>query len=296
MSPSTSCQPGAPGWFARMVALPTTHGQVDVGGAQVHYRCWNPDDVEKPLLLFVHGFLAHSHWWDFVAPFLIGKFCVVAMDFSGMGESSHRDAYTAELWSDEIVAIVRHLDRGPASLVAHSFGGARALEACSVYPALFNQLIVLDAYIHFDDHPPLKSGYGPARQPRFFADIQSAMARYRLVPEQPVLDYILSYLAQHSLTRSHRGWTWKFDQCKLGSLERAPDSTLMLTSLGVPTTLVHGQYSRLASPRHMQRVNALLRVGRGVVEIPEAHHHVMLDQPLAIVACLRTLLSSTSIS
>ena len=26
------------------------------------------------------------------------------------------------------------------------------------------------------------------------------------------------------------------------------------------------------------------------IEIPEAHHHIMLDQPLAFVAALRTLL------
>jgi len=29
-----------------------------------------------------------------------------------------------------------------------------------------------------------------------------------------------------------------------------------------------------------------------VVEVPEARHHVMLDQPLAFVAALRTLLDS----
>jgi pimeloyl-ACP methyl ester carboxylesterase len=39
-------------------------------------------------------------------------------------------------------------------------------------------------------------------------------------------------------------------------------------------------------------MSSLLGPSAPIVEVPEAQHHVMLDQPLAFVAALRTLLQS----
>ncbi len=38
-------------------------------------------------------------------------------------------------------------------------------------------------------------------------------------------------------------------------------------------------------------MNELLGRNAPFVEIPQAHHHVMLDQPLALIAALRALLA-----
>ena len=40
-----------------------------------------------------------------------------------------------------------------------------------------------------------------------------------------------------------------------------------------------------------ERIVACLRHGRGPIVIPQAHHYLMLDQPLALVAALRALLA-----
>jgi len=59
------------------------------------------------------------------------------------------------------------------------------------------------------------------------------------------------------------------------------------------------QPERLAAPEWFVRAVAqptlshcALFEGRGPVVIPEAGHHLMMDQPLALVASLRSLLQS----
>jgi len=42
----------------------------------------------KPGLLLVHGGFAHAHWWDFPSLlFFTDRYCVAAIDLSGMGDS-----------------------------------------------------------------------------------------------------------------------------------------------------------------------------------------------------------------
>jgi pimeloyl-ACP methyl ester carboxylesterase len=35
----------------------------------MHYLEWQGPPV-APVVVVLHGFLAHAHWWDFVAPWL----------------------------------------------------------------------------------------------------------------------------------------------------------------------------------------------------------------------------------
>jgi pimeloyl-ACP methyl ester carboxylesterase len=246
-------------------------------------------DHDKPPLLFVHGFLAHSHWWDFIAPFFLDKFRVYALDFSGMGDSGHRHVYDIATWRDEIAAVARHVGRGRVTLVAHSFGGARAVEACASYPELFQQLVILDSYLHFEDNTKRPNRFEPSTTLRRYADLASAMARYRLIPEQDAPAYIKDHLARHSLRSYHNGWGWKFDEQSLVAPRNEPDSTQMLTELAVPVSLVFAQYSKIATRERMKRLAQLIPDCRGIIEIPDAHHHLFLDHPLVVVACLRTL-------
>ena len=75
----------APEWFEWAVSRPRASHFADADGTRIHYASWNAGDTGKPGLLFLHGFLGHSHWWDFIAPFFTDRFRVYALDFSGMG-------------------------------------------------------------------------------------------------------------------------------------------------------------------------------------------------------------------
>jgi pimeloyl-ACP methyl ester carboxylesterase len=59
-----------------------------------------------------------------------------------------------------------------------------------------------------------------------------------------------------------------------------------------PLVVIRGGRSQLFQPEDAAYLLSLIGPGSRYVEIPEAEHHVMIDQPLAFVAALRALLAA----
>src|SRR5262245_10651155 len=118
----TEKQHTAPAWFTQAVSTPVQDRFVSVDHCRIHYLRWGR--AGKPGLCFVHGGVAHAHWWDWVAPFFTGAFSVVALDLGGMGDSGHRDRYRLDTFAKEVAEVCAHagFDDGPV-VVGHSFGG-----------------------------------------------------------------------------------------------------------------------------------------------------------------------------
>src|SRR5690606_13264894 len=105
----------------------TSHHAVTPDGVRIHYVCWNEHERDKPALLFVHGYRAHTHVWDFIAPFFTNQFRVVALDLSGMGDSDWRENYDYSIFKDDMLAVIDAAQLAPVTLVGHSFGGSRLI-------------------------------------------------------------------------------------------------------------------------------------------------------------------------
>jgi hypothetical protein len=63
-----------------------------------------------------------------------------------------------------------------------------------------------------------------------------------------------------------------------------------LQAVGCRAALIFGEKSALVSRETASYMSSLMGPRAPVVEVPEARHHVMLDQPLGFVAALRMLL------
>jgi len=277
-----------PDWLLRAVAAPTTSHFADCAGALVHYRCWNAGDTAKPVLLFAHGYRGHSHWWDFIAPYFVDRFRVVAMDFSGMGRSGPRPVYSAESFTGDLIGIL-DAGLGPATVVGHSYGGVRTLQACAERPDLIRHAIILDSRVRFHDVDEVVQHGGGSAKGRLCASYEDIRARYRVLPDQPLpIPAAFEHVAFHSITRCEEGWRWQFDPA-LPSAVSEPDGEAMLDRIDVPVDYVYGEESAAVEPWRAQRIAARLRRCRGAIGIPQSHHHLMLDQPLALVAVLRAL-------
>jgi pimeloyl-ACP methyl ester carboxylesterase len=59
-----------------------------------------------------------------------------------------------------------------------------------------------------------------------------------------------------------------------------------------PMALVWGSRSRIYQDDTLARARTILPKATPFVQLPEAAHHLMVDQPLAYVAVLRALLAS----
>ena len=209
-----------PDWFRRAMAVPRDRGEVVVDGCPIRYLRWG--DPAKPGVVFVHGFLAHSRCFAFIAPFLTRDHHVVAYDVSGYGDSGYRTHYTETVRARELLAVAEHagmhLAPTPPTIVAHSYGATIAMDAIQHFGASFGGLVVCDVLMLRPDRlRAFRATASITAEPRkeaprrIYPDLASAMQRFRLAPPQSVEQpFLMEYIARHSLVPYEGGWSWKF--------------------------------------------------------------------------------------
>jgi len=282
-------QTAAPEWFTRAIAAPAESRFAQVDGTPIHYLSWNAADTHKPALLFAHGFRAHARWWSFIAPFFLSRFRIVSLDFAGMGDSGSRPEYLPLGFAHDIIGVLDHAGIGKATLIGHSFGGGRVARASAEFPERVTRTVIIDSHMRLSDEKRSTRPFeiGPRR---VYPTFEAARARFRLVPpENRTAPCILDYVARHSLKEIEGGWTWKFDERLMPKHDDAKARDI-LGAIQAPVTFIYGDASAIVSRQHAHDIVSCLRNGHGPIAIPESHHHVLLDQPLSLVAALRGVL------
>ncbi len=280
-----------PEWFTNAVNTAYDSRIVEVQGCPIHYLRWG--DPGKPGLLLVHGNGAHAHWWDFIAPFFLDHYCVAALDLSGMGDSGHRETYSAEIFAEEMMAVCNDAEFSDKPIIiGHSFGGFVSMMTGTLFGEQLTGVVLVDSPVRPPDYKwekdPTKA---PIRPKKIYEDYQQAKARFRLMPSQPCENhYILEYIADQSLVKVAGGWTWKFDD-QLFKRSKRVDLAENLSSMPCRIGVIYGEKSKLFSQEIADYMFQVLDSSVPFVSIPEAHHHLMLDQPLAFISVLRTLLA-----
>ncbi len=281
----------SPNWFATHLEQQPTVADFELEGARLSYRHWRDDD--KPGLVFVHGHAAHARWWDFIAPAFQDTYSVAALDLSGSGDSDHRAAYSPQLFAREIIGCIESSGMGTATVVGHSFGGTLTRSTAFLYPERINAVILADSHI-----PTQKGARRPPPLPRGavrnYPSLAEAVRRFRLRPPQPPPeDFILNYIAEHSIKETAEGWCFKYDSAVFAKMTGDGDLPVaadMIRSLQPPVALIYGALSRFFPPSVVATLPDLLPAEL-TIGIPQAHHHVFLDQPRLFIDALENLLS-----
>jgi len=283
----------SPAWFQRALKAPYEDRVIGVAGADVHYLAWDLGSG-KPGLIFVHGNGAHAHWWTFLAPFFLDHYAAAAIDLTGAGDSGRRDHYTPEQFAEEVISVARDAGFGADTVVVgHSFGGYITLKTGLLYHDEIEGIVLVDSAVR---PPDFKWERDPRRSPikpkRVYATFEEALARFRLMPPQECEnDYVLDYIGRNSLTQVEGGWTWKFDDGMFSKFEFGTNMHEDLARLRCRVGVLYGEKSYLFSQEIADYMFKVLDESVPFVGIPEARHHLFLDQPLAFVSALRTLLA-----
>ena len=286
----------APDWFQKAIAAKAESRYVDVRDCTIHYLLWQPEDdvVDPGGILLLHGGGAHAHWWGHIAPFFRNGYRVAAMDLSGMGDSGDRPENNSTFRAEEAYAVVRDAGLGDRIyLVGHSFGGVMAMRFASLFSEMLAGLVIADSPLY----PPgesddARSRANPTGEARIYSSFEEAVARFRLRPPQPhTPDYIVEYIARHSVREVDGGFTWKFDNQAMHGRRFAEPFHEHLSIANCRSAFFWAENSSLVTDEMARYTMSLMGPEAPIVVIPDAHHHMILDQPLAFVAALRTLLA-----
>ena len=117
-------------------------------------------------------------------------------------------------------------------------------------------------------------------------------------PPQPVGEpFLMDYMAYHALCREGTDWTWKFSP----AVFKRDNSHRLWLEIGPRVVaapgkraIIHGEASQLFTPDSRRYLDELGGGDIPVIAVPEAQHHLMLDQPLAFTAALHAVLEQWS--
>lgn len=279
----------APDWFRENLRHPGESRYATLNDRAVHFLTWNWEQVDWPTLLFVHGFSGHAHWWSFLVPFFTDRYRVVAIDLPGMGDSAAQPEYSDECFARGILAVVEQHRIAAPILIGHSFGGGQSIRAMGLAPERFQRGIVVDSLVRFSPEPsaPLIEG---RTSHRLHPTREACLERFRLSPPQPDADpCLVEFIAHHSCTRSEGGWHWKFDP-GLRNFGEIKD-TVLQQKVRARVDCIYGELSMFTSDNRPRRILETFPNAGELVIVPGAHHHLMLDRPLQLVAAIKGLLA-----
>jgi pimeloyl-ACP methyl ester carboxylesterase len=261
-------------------------------GVGLHCLEWTPEsDVHRasPVIL-LHGGGANAHWWDHLAAPLAEKRRVYALDFRGHGDSTFPDDLRVGAFNDDLEALVRRLDREDLFLIGHSLGAAVALDHASRFPA--TRGIALIDLARGGSHGSGRRARLALTLRRNYRSREDAIDRFQFLPESShASESLRRYVAEQSVQEEEDGrFGFKFDPRWFGLPSRPrPD----LASVACPTLLVRGAESALL-PREAA-IEFTEGVARGrLIEVPDAGHHVLIDQPSALLHHLQNFLNECS--
>ena len=282
-----------PYWFEEALKNAPKSHNLQVMDCNIHYLRWGPEVSDLNGILFIHGASAHAHWWDFIAPFFCDNRPVAALDLSGMGDSGWRDRYGSAVHVPEIDAVLHDAKLGEKPIiVGYSFGGFMTMCYGHTHSAEISGAVIVDSPLRPENRPTEeKSRYfdPPARPPnRVFTDKEEMVYRFRPIPPQ-ICDneYIVEHIARHSLKECDGGYTWKFDpSARIAGLHDEPLEDY-LRGLTCPKAMIYGEESAIFGPDVVEYMSSIFDSANPMISIPDAQHHLMLDQPLAFITALR---------
>ena len=298
LAPFAGARLPAPDWYRDAMAKRPETASVPIDGYATELLTWG--ERGKPGLLLLHGNGAHAGWWRFIAPFLASDHRVAAFSWAGMGGSAHRPDYSVDGFVTQLLgaADAAGLFEAAAApvVVGHSFGGFPMMAMAGQHGARFGGVVIVDTPFRAPGEPGGRPPNAGERTHRIYPTLTAALARFRLAPTQSCANlFIADDIARGSLVETiapdgSPGWTWAFDPY-LWSRFTIGDARTLLVAPQCPVALIWGERSALMPPATIATMRTQLPPGSPAFAIPDAAHHVMIDQPLAFVAALRGLLA-----
>lgn len=249
-------------------------------GAALHYEV----EGDGPTVVFLHPGLWDSRTWAPQVPtFVAAGYRVVRYDFRGYGRSSRLDG-TLFRPTEDLLALLDHLEIDQAALVGCSVGGGVAIDMAIEHPDRVWALVpVTSALTGFEEDEVEVAWYEAATEGVDEAieagELERAQLRILAVWAPLGFDDAggrairdIAFDNRHELTQDESGWQ--------GS---EPPAASRLHAIDAPTLVVKAEHD----PPFMRRCNDLIAAGISgarIVQIDDADHVPNLRRPEAFDA------------
>ncbi|WP_310476576.1 proline iminopeptidase-family hydrolase [Sandarakinorhabdus sp.] len=289
---------------------PDQEAMVPVDGGRIYVRVNGALAARKPPILFIHGGPGSSHWSWLNATALADERAVILYDQLDCGRSDRPGNpanWTVARYLSEIEAIRAHFGINRWHVLGGSWGGTLALEYGATKPAALAGLVLQSPLISTDiwlrDAADLKAAMPadvrdlldrcdtPGAAPQAACDAATAAFYARHVRQvQPPVD-IAAYRDALPVPFAEPLYNHMWGRAEFtctGTLKDY-DGQPLLDQLDAKRTLFVAGVDDEARPETV--ANFAIAAGARFEAIPQAAHSIMLDNPEAYLALLRSWLS-----
>lgn len=130
---------------------------IDIMGASHTYELTPSTKVQRPVLVFIHGWLLSSRYWQPLVQLFRSDYQCLIYDLKGFGDSSsppdaarsdsteNTRTYGLKTYAKDLEILLEKLNIESAWLIGHSLGGSIALWAADIFPDKVEGVICINS-------------------------------------------------------------------------------------------------------------------------------------------------------
>ncbi len=278
--------------------------KINIRGVFHKYRLTQATSHPRTLV-FIHGWLLSSCYWQSIVDQLSPKFQCLTYDLRGFGDSQPNSSqagrelgYTPAAYAEDLGILLDKLDLKSVWVVGHSLGGNIALWAAAQMPERLRGVICVNAgggiYIQKEFERFRQAGTWMVQQRRWW---------WRYVP---MLD--LAFTRMNVVRPIARKWGRQrivdflnaYSEAAVGSLlestteDRVHQLPHVVSQLQQPAYFIAGSGDTVMEPkyvRHLASFHPLFQNGKeNTIELPHCGHLAMLEQSELLAREIRRIL------
>jgi 3-oxoadipate enol-lactonase len=265
--PAYSQKPEKP---AKPAPIEKHSGYLDVGGSKIYYE----ECGAGAAVVLLHDGLLHSVTWDAEWEPLCRKYHAVRYDRRGYGKSDLPKSQFSP--TEDLYALLAHLNIGHAILVGNSSGGALAIDFALAHPDMVEGLFLIGPVVDgMDVSPAFEERGSKNNAPLADGDVKAAAENWSKDPyilgegHEAARKRLYEVLVDNPQNLKHTG---EFQ------IHNSPPSVSRLAEIHVPTLILVGEFDISDVHAHAGAIESGIPGAERDIII-NAGHLIQLEQP-----------------
>lgn len=255
---------------------------ITANGIKVAYRLEGPEGA--PVVLFSNSLATNMEMWNDQVAALAGSYRLLRYDTRGHGNSGAGEgAYSIDLLSNDVIALLDALEIKRCAFVALSLGGMIAQFTAAHHPQRFSALVLCDTALRINGEvwgERIRSVQAHGVEPQ----VGPSLGRWFTAPFRDRHPEMMEQVRRIILTTSPQGY------CNSAAAMRVADLEHITPKIKAPTLVICGADDPSTPPSASAAIHAAIPGSRYEL-IESAAHLPNMEQPVAFNRLLKGFLA-----